>query len=431
MTRSGRWLTRPVLEWALYDVASSAFAALVPTFFGLYFVVTIADNLPGAQGQWGMIASIALALAGALAPFAGAWADRRGRWLGLLAGATVLCAVATVSMPALGRGDMLRAAALFIAAQVGYTLAVAIYDSLLVRIAQPAHVGRVSGFGWSVGFAGGIIALLAALGLMHGEPADAQAGRLTDAFMTAGLLFAAFALPGLLGLRRLAAASAGDRTAPASARAAYVSVIGTLRHWRRHREAFRFLIAYYLINDVLVTLVFFIAIIARARFGLSINGLLWLALLYHVLASPATLAFGHAADRWGPRPVIYVQVVILGAALLLLAFGTSKIAPVVVVILLGLVYGSVQAVCRALFALLVPANQAAELFGFNAIAGRLSAALGPLVFGAIAVITGSETVALASLLAFLLAGAAVLGSLHVPSPQLAVPALIGARRTLR
>ena len=429
MPRTGRWLTRPVLAWALYDVASSAFAALVPTFFGLYFVVTIAGDLPGAQGRWGVIASLALVLAGALAPFVGAWADRRGRWLGLLAGATVLCVVATVSMSALGHGDVLRAASLFIAAQVGYTLAVAIYDSLVVRVAQPKHLGRVSGFGWTVGFAGGIIALLAALGLMHGVPADAQSVRLKDAFMVAGLLFAALAVPGLLGLRRLAAASAGDRPAPGAARTAYLSVIGTLRQWRRHREVFRFLVAYYLINDVLVTIVFFIAIILRARFGLGIEGLLWLALLYHVLASPATLAFGHAADRWGPRPVIYVQVAILGAALLLLAFGTSRIAPVVVVVLLGLVYGSVQAVCRSLFALLVPANQAAEMFGFNAIAGRLSAALGPLVFGAVAAASGSETAALVSLLAFLGAGAAVLGSLRMRSPQVVGPALTGTHHT--
>ena len=87
----------------------------------------------------------------------------------------------------------------------------------------------------------------------------------------------------------------GRRKPGSAGIAAYASVIETLRHWRRHREVFRFLIGYYLLNDVLVTVLFFIAIILRARFGLSIEGLLWLALLYHVLALPATLAFGHAA----------------------------------------------------------------------------------------------------------------------------------------
>jgi UMF1 family MFS transporter len=430
MKRSrARWLTRPVLAWAMYDVAASSYAAVVPVFFGLYFVAVVAQDLPGAQAQWGVIAAAALALGGAAAPFYGAATDRHGRWLGALLAATVLCAVATVAMPAAARGGVPLAATLFILAQVGYTLAAAVYDSLLIRLAPHTHVGRVSGFGWAVGFAGGIAALLAALAVMRGVPADAQVARLSDAFLVTGLLLAALAVPALAGLRRFAAADAAGRPRGAPPeRGAYAAVLDTLRHWRRHREVFRFLIGYYLLNDVLVTLLFFIAIVLRARFGLTIEGLLWLALLYHVLAAPATLAFGHAADRWGQRPTIYVLIAILGVALLLLAFGTWRATPVAVVVLLGLVYGSVQAVCRSLFALLAAREKSGELFGFNAIAGRLSAALGPLVFGAIVAATGSEAAALASLLVFLLAAAAVFSSLRVPAPVLVVPALEGTRR---
>ncbi len=423
--RTGRWLTRPVLAWALYDVASSAFAAVVPPFFGLYFVSVIAGDRPGAQAQWGLIAALGLALPGLLAPFAGAWADRRGRWLGLLAATTALCVVATVAMPTTAPGKVLWAAALFVAAQLGYTLAVSVYDSLLVRVAAPEHVGRVSGLGWSVGLGGGILALAASLLLFRGLPAEAQAARLSDAFLLAGLLFAGIAVPGLLGLRRLGAPPAAAR---AFARGdAYASVLNTLRHWRRRREVFRFMIAYYLLNDALVTILFFIAILLRARFGLDVQALLVLALLYHVLAAPATLVFGHAADRWGPRPVICVQVAILGAAILVLAFGTGTYAPVVVIVLLGLVYGSLQAVCRSLLALLVQPEKAAELFGFNAVAGRLSAALGPLVFGAVAAASGSETAALVSLLAFLIAGVVVLSSLRIPAPRVVAVEPLGAR----
>jgi UMF1 family MFS transporter len=161
--------------------------------------------------------------------------------------------------------------------------------------------------------------------------------------------------------------------------------------------------------------VFFIAIVLRARFGLGIEGVLWLVVLYHLIAAPATLAFGHVADRWGQRPALFVMIAILGVALLLLAFGTARATPVVVVTLLGLVYGSIQAVCRSLFALLVEEGKSGEMFGFNAVAGRLSAALGPLLFGAIAAAAG-EAAALVSLLAFLAVGAAVLGTLRMPPP---------------
>ncbi len=134
-----------------------------------------------------------------------------------------------------------------------------------------------------------------------------------------------------------------------------------------------------------------------------------------------------AADRWGQRPAIYAMIAILAAALLALAFGTGTATPVVVVALLALVYGSIQAVCRSLFALLVAREKAGEMFGFNAIAGRLSAALGPLIFGAVATATGSDAAALVSLLAFLVAGAAMFASLRLPSAELAVPALQGTR----
>ena len=110
---------------------------------------------------------------------------------------------------------------------------------------------------------------------------------------------------------------------------------------------------------------------------------------------------------------------ILGADLLLLAFGTGTRAAVIVVILLGLVYGSLQAVCRSLLALLVRSHNSAEIFGFNAVAGRLSAALGPLLFSAVAAASGSEAAALVSLLPFLVAGAVVLSAVRIPGPWVA------------
>ena len=193
------------------------------------------------------------------------------------------------------------------------------------------------------------------------------------------------------------------------------AVATTVREWRRQREAFRFLLAYYLISDVLVTLVFFIAIVMRARFGLTVEGMLWLALLSHVISMPATLAFGHAADRWGARPAIYLMVAMLAVAILLLAFGRGPYTALTVVVLLGLMYAPLQAVCRSFMGSLLHAGNASEMFGFNAVVGRLSAAVGPLLFGAIAAGTGSEAAALVCLLPFLVAGVVVLGSVRVPA----------------
>lgn len=418
MPRS-RWLTRPVLAWTLYDVASSAYAGIVPTFFGVYFVTVVAGDAVGSQSQWGMIAAAALVTAGVLAPFVGAAIDRHGRWFGPIAAATVLCVIATLLIPTGTPGRVIWTAVIFVAAQVGYTLATSIYDSLLVHVAPRTHAGRVSGFGWAMGTVGGMVALTVALVLMQGVPDDAQPARLALAFIAAGALYAVFAVGGLLGLRRLTNVTPVAGAANGAARHSLAAVWTTLRHWRRQREAFRFLVAYYLINDVLVTIVFFVAIVMRARFGFTIEGMLWLAMLSHVVSLPAILAFGHAADRFGPRPVIYWMVAILGTGLLVVAFGTGMRAGVIAVILLGLVYASLQAVCRSFMAGLVDPGNAAEMFGFNAVVGRLSAAVGPLLFSFVAAVSGSESAALLSLLPFLVAGVAVLGSVRIPDTHVA------------
>ena len=233
--------------------------------------------------------------------------------------------------------------------------------------------------------------------------------------MPPGLLGIGLGIFALLGLRRLRHEHLRNRLVGAAAHRTLGGVLDTLRHWRRHREAFRFLLAFYLINDVLVTILLFVAIVARARFDLSIEGLLWLALLYHVLAAPATLVLGALADRRGQKPMLYAMAAILGVTVVLLAFGSHRVVPVVVVVLLSLVYGSLQAVSRSLFSLLVPADQAGELFGFNAVAGRLSAAMGPLVFGIASAAFGSDAWALCLLLIPLAAGVAILAYVRVPA----------------
>jgi UMF1 family MFS transporter len=222
-------------------------------------------------------------------------------------------------------------------------------------------------------------------------------------------------LPVLVALRRMLS----ERPpAPYPVRAPSLrAVVGTLLRWREHREAFRLLLGFYLVNDALVTLVFFVTILFQNRYGLSVEGLLWLVLLYHVVALPATFWFSRLSDRWDKRRTLYALIAILCAAVLLLAFWNAPQAPLTVVVLLALVFGSLQAVCRALLMLLAPAARRSEFYGFNAVSGRLSAALGPISFGAVAAATGSQQAGLMLLVAFLLAGAAVLARLRLPAPE--------------
>jgi len=412
---AARWFNRRVLGWALFDVASSTYIALVPTFFGLYFAAVIARGEPSASAWWGVIAASSLVLAGILAPVAGAYADRTARWLRVVVMTTALCVLATLLLPAAAAMGVLVAGVTFIVAQAGYTLATSVYDSLVVDIAAPSHRGRISALGWSLGLLGGIIAIAAALLMLHGTASAEQIRHLGSIFVMVGVLFAVLAVPGLAGLRGLRPSAERGAADTIGLGASLRAVATTMRRWREHLPALQVLVSFFLINDVLVTIHFFIAIVLSTRFSLAVDGLLWLALLYHLVAIPSTIAFGTLADRWGPKPTVLVMCAALSGAILLLAFGRADWVPVAAVVLLGLVFASIQAVFRSLYASLVPPAQAAELFGFNAIAGRLSAALGPLIFGVAAAVFGSNTWALCLLFLPLGAGAWLLAAAQLPA----------------
>lgn len=400
------WLTRRVLGWAGYDMASSSYIALVPTFFGLYFITSVVPG-PAASGYWGLAAAASVGLTGLLAPLVGAYADRTARWVTVLAVATALCVAATLALPVAGARGALVAAAAFVCAQVGYALATSQYDSYIVDVAPARVRGRVSAFGWALGLAGGMVAIVIAIVMMRGVPAPEQIGRLGAVFVMSALVFGVLAVPGVVGVRGLRRPGI-----PPVRKGALVdslhAVASTLGAWRAHRPALQVLMAFFLVNDVLVTIQFFIVILLSARFGLAVEGMLWLSLLFSAIAIPATLLAGRAADRRGGRPVLIGMCLVLGAAIALLAGGTGDWVPAAVVVLLGLVFAPIQANFRALYASVIPAHRAAEMFGFNVIAGRLSAALGPLVFGAVAAFLGGNTVALVLLLLPLGAGLVLL-----------------------
>jgi UMF1 family MFS transporter len=402
------WLDRRVGAWALYDVASSCYVAIVPLLFPLFFATVILQGAPGADARIALLGAASLVLSGVVTPLVGALADR-GRLLRWLLGATLVCCAATALMPRIGPGRVALAGFAFVLAQSAYTVATALYESFLPTLASTRSAARVSTFGWACGLAGGIFALIVTLVLASGR-SDADALSLALGVGAAG--FAGLAIPALLALRPLAAAGRTTAAASLSLREAWRMVVGNLRGWRRHRNSARFLLAYLLINSAVVAVMLVVTIYLRAAFGLSIEELLKLILLYHLIALPATLAWGVVADRIGLARSIHVNLAVWSLGIALLVFARGAWAPWLIALVFGLVIASTNALCRALFARLVPVDRAAQFFGFNAVAGRMSAAAGPLAYAAIGLAGGSDA-ALLGMIGFLAAGSLVLATVDV------------------
>ena len=402
---------RHITAWIVYDIAAHGYALMIQAVgYSLYFTSFIAVAHPFANGLWSLAVAIPLILAGLLSPWLGALADCTGQQRRILGWATLVCVVASALMSQLGRGDIGAGILLFIVAQLAYLLAMMLYNSYLPRVSTPVTSSRISGLAWGLSYLGSIICFLLCLPFIRDGIVVGNERYFANSFLvTAGFLLV-FGIAAVIGLPPDKAVNSQHKMINP-----YQRILSTLRSWRQNRAVPRFLLAYYLINDALVTVIFFVAIFMKTRFGLGVQDILTLSLIFQLIAIPSTIFFGWLGSCWSQRKTLYVTLVIWIIVLGLMGFAEGKYAPEAIAITLGLVLGAPQSLLRSMYTRLIPPDQSGEYFGFHALAGRASSALGPLLFGLISALGGSQRVAMLSLGLFLLAGAIVLSRIPAPA----------------
>lgn len=402
-------------RWALYDFANSAYPLLISGVgFQLYFKEVAFRGRGGdADFWWGAAVAASILLSAVLSPLTGLAADARGARSRFLARFTVLAVAATAALGAVGTGAAAAAVLVFLLANTFYNVALALYDSLLPFVAAPGRRGLVSGRAWALGFAGGILCLALAYPLFSGQPAQAP-GAYRAGFVLVAAFYAVFALPLLL-----VPPPEGDGLGPSGAPppAALAALARSLRDWRQHRAAFRFIVAYYFISEAVLTSIYFTANYLATTFSMAASTILGLTLLLQVVAIPSTWLAGRLADRRSPVSVLAWTVVVWIAIVLLLATARGRLQLSAAAILMGTVIGSTQAVGRACLARLVPAGRSGEFFGLNSMSSKVASTLGPFLFGLVSSASGSQRLAWLSLLPFLLAGLAILLTGRRDSPS--------------
>jgi UMF1 family MFS transporter len=404
-------LRKPVIAWALFDWANSAFATTVmvgffPLFFKQYWAA--GDSTSQSTFELGLINGAASFVVAVFAPFLGAVADRSGGRVRLLGAFTLVGVAATAALALVGRGEWAAAAVLFAVATIGFSAANAFYDSLLLDVAAPAEFDRVSSFGYAVGYLGG--GLLFALNVwMTLSPStfglDGAVDAVKASFVTVGLWWLLFSLPGLAVVRERPGATVVRWRA--AVRAAIAELWTTTHEIRRYRVLVVFLIAYWLYIDGVNT-VAKMAVDYGLSLGFPTDALIKALLITQFVSFPAALVFGTIGSRIGARNGVLIAIVIYVIA----TFGAYRMDEVSdfywLAATVGCVQGGVQALSRAYFGTLVPEGKQGEFFGFYNMMGKFAAVLGPVLVGATALVSDSPRAAILSVELLFIAGGALL-----------------------
>ncbi len=379
---------REVWVWAMYDFANSGYTTVVITaVFGAYFVAAVAGNAPWATFAWTLALSVSYALVMFTAPLIGAWADAHAGKKRLLWFTTLGCVGFTALLFFAGPGALVLAIGALVLSNYFFGTGENLIAAFLPELARPRALGRVSGWGWSLGYVGGLVSLGASLvwiGWAQGRGLGADEFVPVSMLITAAL-FALASLPTLLLLR--------ERAVPrpqARARDAWSEVRHTLGHLQQLPDLRRFLVCTVLYQAGIQAVITLAAIYASQVFHFDTAQTIQLVLLVNVTAALGAFIFGHVQDRIGHVRAIAVTLVgWLGMVLLAWAAPDERMFWVAAN-LAGLCMGASQSAGRAMVGLLAPPARQAEFFGLWGLAVKLASILGPLTYGAASWLTAGD-----------------------------------------
>jgi UMF1 family MFS transporter len=374
----------------MYDFANSGYTTVVITaVFNAYFVAEVAQNAPWATFAWTSALAVSYIAIIATAPLIGAYADAHAAKKRLLAITTAGCVVFTAGLACAGPGELWIAIALLVLSNFFFGTGENLIAAFLPELAHERAMGRVSGWGWSLGYCGGLVAL--GLCLAYVSWAQSRSLPAMDfvpvTMLITAVFFAVASAPTFIFLRERANPAAAG---PHVLRQALARLRITVREAGQYRDFGRFLIAVVFYQAGIQAVVALAAIYAQQVMGFTTKDTLALILVVNVTAAVGAFLFGYAQDRFGHVATIVATLIgwIVAVVLAFLAEGPALfwIAANVV----GLCLGSSQSAARGLVAYLAPPGRTAEFFGLWGLAVKLSAVLGPITYGTVTWISGGN-----------------------------------------
>ena len=403
--------TKKVISWSLYDWANSAFATSVmagffPVFFKQYWSAGV--EVTTSTFRLGMANSIASLIVAALAPVLGAIADRGGAKIKFILFFAAMGIIMTGGMFFVAKGAWQVAVLLYVLGIIGFSGGNVFYDSLIVDVSPPDRMDMVSSLGFSLGYLGG--GLLFALNIfMTLKPASfglADAGEAVRvSFLNVAIWWAVFSIPIMIFVKE--PMTPHRKSGWAMVGAGFRQLRTTFGEIRKLRLVFLFLIGYWLYIDGVDTVIR-MAVDYGMSLGFEANSLIVALMITQFVGFPAAIAFGKLGEKLGTKEAILLGIAVYVGVTIWAMFMEKTAEFYALAVVVGLVQGGVQSLSRSFYSRIIPANKAAEFFGFYNMLGKFAAVIGPFLVGWVGVLTGNPRIAIFSIIILFISGGVIL-----------------------
>ena len=392
---SNKTFTRTVKSWIAYDAGNSAFATtVVAAFFPIFYLEFWASNLPKIEASiylnWTLVVcNVSILLSG---PVIGAITDINQSTKKSLTIFTVTSVFFVGLLYFLSAGSWIYALVFFGIANFCFCVAQIPYDKILTKIASPVKFSIISNQGYAWGYAGGgILFIVNALMSIYPESFGlaSQSDAIRVSFLMVSIWWLLFLIPLLVNFKEIT----NDQRSKGVVFLSLKNIVLTLKSVYQYKNAFLFLIAFFLFIDGAHTVIYLASTFAL-NLGLETSSIIQALILVQLVAFPATLIWGYVANRFGDKLVLYVTI---SSYIFIIIYSTTLSSALEFYLLaawVGCVQGGIQGSSRGYFGKLIPKEKAGEFFGLYNVMGRAGAILGPLLVGSLLTLYGNVRIAL-------------------------------------
>jgi UMF1 family MFS transporter len=363
--------------WYLYDFGNSAYyAVVILAVYSRYFQNTIVGGIQGTR-LWNTNLVIAMLVSAVLSIILGPIADFSASKKRLLIGVSAVSWIFTALLFFVVKGDIFIGMLFYIMAEIGYRLGQVFYNGLLPEITTSEDMGRVSGNGWAIGSAGGIVCLLIVLPIILLSGQSEFSLRLS--MVIAAVFFAVSAIPSMIWVKERAKP---QRLPPGQN---YLTIgfkrLGkTFKNIRHFREFFKYMIAYFIYNDGIMMAMDNAAIIGGVLYGMNDIQLIILMILVQLTSVFGAYLSAMYGERAGFKKALVISLILMIGTIIWMIFNQTLLGFFIIASLAGFALTGVQSVSRTMVGFFAPKGQSAEFFSFESVAGRTSSFIGPFAY---------------------------------------------------